>query len=492
MLSSIQGRSFVLLVALATSGAAVLALSHAYDAANVRRVVTHERDVDQQLLDTLVQLRTDPPAAFVYDYSYWDDMVAFVGTATPDEEWGAANLQESLDTYHADVVWVLRPDGTLFWTGTADAHPELRTPPWTLGQGVWLREQALRTAFLTTPRGVVELHSAAIVPTTDKAHAGPPRGWLLTGVVWDAERLAALSGNLDAESELVPVGTPPRHTEADALALDHPLPAAGTDPQIALRASFREPLATQLTQSGRDRLRVIFVVSLLSSLLAFIALRRWVVRPLEALGRALADEAPGQLSTLATTDNELGRLARLIIAFFAQKRMLEGEIVARQAAESRLHHLALHDPLTGLPNRLLLEDRLGMAMEAARREEHGCAIFLLDLDHFKQINDTMGHAAGDEVLRQTAERLSACVRGIDTVARLGGDEFVVVANRCSTPEDAGVVADRLLDAFEVVMEVEGKRVRVTPSVGFCLYPRQGTSMKELFDRADAEIGRAHV
>ena len=91
MLSSIQGRSFVLLVALATSGAAVLALSHAYDAANVRRVVTHERDVDQQLLDTLVQLRTDPPAAFVYDYSYWDDMVAFVGTATPDEEWGAAN-----------------------------------------------------------------------------------------------------------------------------------------------------------------------------------------------------------------------------------------------------------------------------------------------------------------------------------------------------------------------------------------------------------------
>ncbi|MBA3731394.1 MAG: GGDEF domain-containing protein, partial [Gammaproteobacteria bacterium] len=121
------------------------------------------------------------------------------------------------------------------------------------------------------------------------------------------------------------------------------------------------------------------------------------------------------------------------------------DITAMRTAEHRLTHLAHHDGLTGLPNRLLFNDRLDQALERARREQAHCALLFIDLDGFKLINDTLGHSMGDQLLGCLAARLKESVRASDTAARLSGDEFVVIAEHIAHPENAALLADKLLN-----------------------------------------------
>jgi diguanylate cyclase (GGDEF)-like protein len=141
----------------------------------------------------------------------------------------------------------------------------------------------------------------------------------------------------------------------------------------------------------------------------------------------------------------------------------QGLLVLVRAREAELSHLALHDPLTGLANRVLLDDRMTHA--AARRDDgsDGPVLLLIDLDDFKQVNDQHGHGAGDTVLGAVATRLSACVRSHDTVARLGGDEFAILLEPPTDP--AGDVAQRVLDALAASFEVDGTTLWVSASVG---------------------------
>lgn len=140
------------------------------------------------------------------------------------------------------------------------------------------------------------------------------------------------------------------------------------------------------------------------------------------------------------------------------------DITDRRRAESQLAHRATHDPLTELPNRTLLEDRLEQACARLRRDQGWVTVLFVDLDDFKQINDTMGHPAGDEVLREVGRRLRGVLRPADTVSRLGGDEFVAVCEGMGEPE-AERIAARISESFEVPMLVGGQRVGVTASVG---------------------------
>ncbi len=138
--------------------------------------------------------------------------------------------------------------------------------------------------------------------------------------------------------------------------------------------------------------------------------------------------------------------------------------------QARLYRLAHYDALTGLPNRLLLLDRLSQAMSQAAHSERLVAVMLFDLDRFKTINDTLGHAVGDQLLCRLGERLTACVREGDTVARLGGDEFIVMLPNLRCVPDAAAVAQKILDALHLPFPVEGREVFVTPSIGIALYP----------------------
>ncbi len=166
--------------------------------------------------------------------------------------------------------------------------------------------------------------------------------------------------------------------------------------------------------------------------------------------------------------------------------------ILRDVSERRHHlaaleHQALHDPLTGLPNRLLLGDRLEQSIRAAEREGGSFAVLLIDLDRFKDVNDTYGHAAGDALLAQVGPRLRKVLRSVDTIARVGGDEFVVLLPSAGSAEDVGRTAAKILETLEAPFAVEGHASQVSASVGIALYPQHGAEGLALLRAADAAM-----
>ena len=157
----------------------------------------------------------------------------------------------------------------------------------------------------------------------------------------------------------------------------------------------------------------------------------------------------------------------------------------RDISEAR--HFASHDSLTGLPNRSLLLDRLGQALAHATRYRKRVMLLVIDLDGFKRINDVHGHGAGDELLRQVAARLSACVRVCDTVCRYGGDEFVVMLQQIDAPEDAAVVTRKIRARLDAPYEFGSGPIPVTASIGAAVYRADGQTSRELIDRADTAM-----
>lgn len=174
----------------------------------------------------------------------------------------------------------------------------------------------------------------------------------------------------------------------------------------------------------------------------------------------------------------------------AANARLKSEIGERLQAEERARHLALHDALTGLPNRRLLQDRLVQLFAQAQREGWSVAVMFIDLDHFKTINDSLGHATGDEVLREIAGRLTETVRGGDTVSRIGGDEFVIVFPHVRAVADVPAIASKLLVRLSEPCNVEGRNLRVTPSIGISIFPADGDDAHKLLSRADAAMYHA--
>ncbi|WP_366759748.1 diguanylate cyclase [uncultured Thiodictyon sp.] len=178
---------------------------------------------------------------------------------------------------------------------------------------------------------------------------------------------------------------------------------------------------------------------------------------------------------------------RVILLDVTEHLNLTGRLKER---EVQLEHLAQHDALTGLPNRLLFADRLQQAMLQAHREHRQVAVLFLDLDRFKTINNTLGHPAGDQVLRQAAQRMRDLMREGDTVARLGGDEFAILLGALEHGDDAGLVAQKLLASFQRPFSVEGQQRCVTASIGISLYPAHGDAVETLERNADAAMYRA--
>lgn len=166
------------------------------------------------------------------------------------------------------------------------------------------------------------------------------------------------------------------------------------------------------------------------------------------------------------------------------------DISERKQQEAQIQQLAFHDGLTGLPNRRLLSDRIEMAIAHAWRERAHLAVLFIDLDRFKTINDSMGHAVGDELLKQVAQRLAALVRSGDTVSRVGGDEFVVLSPGCHQPSDAAALGEKILHELAQPFWVQETRVQITPSIGIALFPENGTDASSLIGNADAAMYQA--
>lgn len=202
----------------------------------------------------------------------------------------------------------------------------------------------------------------------------------------------------------------------------------------------------------------------------------WLVMPLvtskEPLGVLLLKGAPGTINTLG--DKELLHFIASQVATAIERGQLNAELLRS----------ARHDELTGLPNRRLFHEKMRSSLEACRQTKCHAALLFIDIDDFKRINDTLGHAAGDLLLKEIARRLEACLRKEDMVARLGGDEFVVLLDKMRTPEGAQAVAEKIRSALLPPAEIDGRILLIQASIGIALFPEHGTEAKQLLLHAD--------
>lgn len=186
--------------------------------------------------------------------------------------------------------------------------------------------------------------------------------------------------------------------------------------------------------------------------------------------------------SIRAINNETGDVSHYISVF--------SDISTLKQSQEKLDFLAYHDPLTSLPNRLLFEDRLEQALKHAKREKHEIVLLFLDLDRFKNINDSLGHPVGDALLVGVSKRLGKLVRQEDTVARLGGDEFVVILERIERAEAGAVLAQKIIDAFHESIVADGHELLVTLSIGISQYPADGEDVPTLVKNGDAALYQA--
>ncbi|MEO6354554.1 MAG: EAL domain-containing protein [Burkholderiaceae bacterium] len=195
-------------------------------------------------------------------------------------------------------------------------------------------------------------------------------------------------------------------------------------------------------------------------------------------------------TTLPASDDQLRMLqqvnSHLVIATIAARNLAEQV----ETAAVQLDHLAHHDVLTNLPNRMLLQDRLGQAIELAHRQGKQLALMFMDLDRFKQINDSLGHAIGDQLLQSVAQRLVACVRHSDTISRQGGDEFVLLLHTIEHAEDAAISAQKILEALALPHRIDRHDLHISVSIGISVYPGNGLDAETLIKRADTAMYHA--
>jgi len=262
--------------------------------------------------------------------------------------------------------------------------------------------------------------------------------------------------------------------------------------RLAARDDYRLDAVLQVSMASalapyeplKERLIALAVAALAITLVGATWLARTVSRPVRQLLGAAERIAAGDYAEPVGVNrgDELGSLAA------AFERMQS----AIREREARIVHQAYHDELTGLPNRTLVRDRLRQEIQHAARDGHCVAVVVLDLNRFKEINDSLGHDMGDRVLATVAERLSGALRASDTVARLGGDEFCVVAP-CSGKEEANSLCERIGHAWEEALELGSTTLRIDRSLGMALYPDHGDEVEALLRRADIAMyaAKAH-
>jgi diguanylate cyclase (GGDEF)-like protein len=250
-----------------------------------------------------------------------------------------------------------------------------------------------------------------------------------------------------------------------------------------LTVTFHDGLVRQdLADQRRGGLLVLGGAFLLLAIASLVAVRRLVAVPLGRLRDSLRHNAvSAQREHLAgSSHDELGEV------MYAYNQLLT-EIDQRS---HDIQHLAYHDPLTGLPNRRLLEDRLGHAVAVAERQGRSVAVLFADIDNFKVVNDTLGHKIGDELIRIVATRLTASTRSMDTVARWGGDEFVVVVENIASPGEAASISEKITEAVGQPIDLGNNLLRIGVSLGISLYPQDGQDVTTLVKNADMALFEA--
>ncbi len=202
------------------------------------------------------------------------------------------------------------------------------------------------------------------------------------------------------------------------------------------------------------------------------------------------DRSPGWFQTTKVPYRRPGTKKMALLGVTVDITDLKNAETRLEESERRYRHLAHHDQLTGLPNRALFFDRLDQALALSRREHAGLALLFIDLDKFKDVNDSLGHDAGDQLLRETASRMNSCIRESDSAGRIGGDEFIVFLRGTENIHAAELGAEKLRVALDAPFMISGRAVRVSASIGIALFPDHASGSGDLAQRADAAMYRS--
>jgi len=202
------------------------------------------------------------------------------------------------------------------------------------------------------------------------------------------------------------------------------------------------------------------------------------------------DRSPGWFQTTKVPYRRPGTKKMALLGVTVDITDLKNAETELEASEQRYRHLAQHDNLTGLPNRALFFDRFDQALALCRREHVGLALLFIDLDRFKEVNDSLGHEAGDQLLRECSSRMNSCIRESDSAGRIGGDEFVVFLRGIETTQAAELAAEKLRAALAAPFMYTGHEARISASIGIALFPGHGSDGAELAKRADAAMYRS--
>jgi diguanylate cyclase (GGDEF)-like protein len=465
----------------------ILALAVAWTR-ETQRQLTHlngqERTTKKELMEQIIQLKSQQLAGLTYDYGYWDDLRTFLDTG--DKTWAKNNLLSVLKGQNTDGLWIYRRDQRCVLAS-------FRRPEYALK----IREAdvlSLRPAskaqrwYQVEGNTVWELYGTTIHRGEDAEHKEAYYGYIVIGRRLDHSYLLALETLSQCRLSLV-IGA---HNEQLHTPLHFDTSLKGADNAPVATFHVRMPDSSgQVIEDSVAEAGVYFVgIAILMAVLVGVALIRWIGIPIGLLADALKRRDSATLGPLLHQKNEFGDLARLALDFFVQEQVL---VQARNELEQRvaerteaLAHQAYHDALTGLPNRTLFRERLDTALALAQQTGRGLAVVFMDMDNFKVINDSLGHEAGDLVLRLAAERMSLALRANDLVARLSGDEFALLLSGVREPEQVQLVTTRLQEAFLAPLPLQNKHIVVTMSMGAALFTGE-ESATDLLRNADTAM-----
>jgi diguanylate cyclase (GGDEF)-like protein len=460
----------------------------------------------ERSLRLLNQQITDIDAK-AWDYAAWDDTYSFMKTKKP--EYLSDNYGDStLSINKLNFVLLVDNNGEiLFKKGynlkneeQVDVPPgliHLITPKSRLVNHLTIRSYT--SGILLLPEGPVILSSQPIVTSNMK---GPIRGSLIMGRFINDVVLSGLSKTAmlpikmqkfsdwqapkDVKVPLVQTGNLPIYVsplDKNTVAGYGVIYDINSKPCLILQIS----LPRTIYNHGKETLAS-FILALLVGGIAFsiaigYLLEKFILsRVAEMIRKMWYIRSSGDLSARVkvTGHDELSDL----------EREMNNMISSLQENQHEITYQAYHDTLTGLPNRLLFFDRLEQAIAQAKRVGQKTALLFIDLDRFKPINDTLGHAAGDLLLKSVAERLTGCVRDSDTVSRLGGDEFTVILTNIKEEAHAAKVSQKIIETLSMPFQLEGNEVFITPSIGISLFPSDGETTEQLVVHADTAMYQA--
>lgn len=305
----------------------------------------------------------------------------------------------------------------------------------------------------------------------------------------DIDATAALIGGKGNQMVLTGTLDPASPTAFVSAFVKAPYPALG-DHRFVL-VGLTTPVENVLYESrrlGGTIMQIMFMFSVAAAIVAFL-ISRMLARPINQMATAVrAFEAGNAIADLPLErDDEIGHLAK---SFLSMATRLKQQLSQLQDRQLELAYLAHHDPLTKLPNRLLFLDRLMQAIYQAQREKGQFAVMFVDLDKFKEVNDRLGHAVGDETLKLAARRMQECLRQTDTLSRLGGDEFTILVADLHGTTDAIGIAQKIVHFFETPFVIDAHTFVMTCSIGISFYPQHGEQALQLLENADAAMYHA--